>query len=73
MGDVVVGKVVDVQMKRWIVDVGGRQDAVLMLASANLPHGVQRRRTQEDQLRMRSLYAEGDIISAEVHSFSRMV
>ena len=69
VGDVVVGKVVDVQMKRWIVDVGGRQDAVLMLTSANLPHGVQRRRTQEDQLRMRSLYAEGDIISAEVHSF----
>ena len=61
--------VVEVQMKRWVVDIGGRQDAVLMLTSANLPHGVQRRRTQEDQLQMRSLFSEGDTISAEVHSF----
>ena len=35
----------------------------------NLPGGVQRRRTHEDQLQMRDLYVEGDLISAEVQQF----
>ena len=39
--------------KRWRADINGRQDAVLMLASINLPGGEQRRRTAEDQLNMR--------------------
>lgn len=30
---------------------------------------VQRRRTAEDELNMRSLYSEGDLISAEVQAF----
>ena len=32
----------------------------------NLPGGAQRRRTHEDQLQMRDLYVEGDLISAEI-------
>lgn len=39
-----------------------------MLSSVNLSGGVQRRRTFEDQLNMRSLFKEDDLISAEVHS-----
>mgnify|MGYP007125891475 CR=1 FL=1 len=31
--------------KRWRADINGRQDAVLMLASINLPGGEQRRRS----------------------------
>jgi exosome complex component RRP4 len=68
VGDVVVGRVRDVGSKRWRVDVSGRQDAALLLSSVNLSGGVQRRRTQEDQLNMRSFFAEEDLISAEVHS-----
>ncbi len=33
------------------------------------PDAPQRRRTAEDELNMRGLYAEGDLISAEVQSF----
>lgn len=33
-----------------------------------LPGGAQRRRTAEDALQMRSLYREGDLISAEIQS-----
>jgi len=45
------------------VDVGGRQHALLLLASVNLPGGIQRRRTQEDSLNMRSFFTENDLIS----------
>ena len=62
--DVVVGRVVEVLQKRWMVDIGGHQNAVLLLTSVNLPGGQQRRRTTEDQLQMRDLYVEGDLNSA---------
>jgi len=69
VGDVIVGRVTEVGQKRWHLDVASTQAAVLMLSSVNLPGGEQRRRTYEDQLNMRSLYAEGDLISAEIHQF----
>lgn len=69
VGDVVVGRVLEVGQKRWKVDVRGRQDAVLMLSSINLPGGEQRRRTAEDQLNMRHFYVEHDLVSAEVQAF----
>lgn len=68
VGDVVVGRVKEVGSKRWRVDVRARQDGVLMLSAVNLAGGVQRRRTYEDQLAMRTLFREDDLISAEVHS-----
>ena len=68
VGDVVVGRVREVGSKRWRVDVRGRQDAVLLLSAANLAGGAQRRRTSEDQLSMRAMLREGDLVSAEVHS-----
>jgi exosome complex RNA-binding protein Rrp4 len=58
----------EVASKRWAVDVSARLDAVLMLSSVNLEGGDQRRRTYEDQLSMRALFAENDVVSAEVHS-----
>lgn len=69
VGDVVVGRIAEVGQKRWKAEVGGRQDAVLMLSSINLPGGEQRRRTAEDQLNMRQFYVEHDLFSAEVQAF----
>jgi len=69
-GDVVVGRVVEISGKRWGVDIGGVQEAVLMLSSVTIP-GVQRRHTAEDELNMRTLLAEGDLLSAEVQSTFR--
>jgi len=66
IGDVVVGRIVQVDQKRWMVDVNSYQHAVLNLTSINLPGGIQRRRSEEDQLNMRNFFKEGDIISAEV-------
>ncbi|KAK9844602.1 hypothetical protein WJX74_004455 [Apatococcus lobatus] len=68
IGDVVVGRVTEVAGKRWRVDLKSRQDAALMLSAVNLPGGIQRRRTMEDELNMRLVFEEGDLISAEVQS-----
>ncbi len=68
VGDVVVCRITEVGTKRWKADVCGRQHAVLMLSSINLPGGEQRRRTAEDQLNMRQFYVEGDLVSAEVQA-----
>jgi exosome complex component RRP4 len=54
--------------KRWKVDINSKQDGILLLGAINLPGGAQRRRTLEDQLQMRALFAENDVISAEVSS-----
>jgi len=64
-----VGRITEVQQKRWKVDVQGRQEAVLLLSSIDLPGDVRRRRTVQDQLQMRNFYVESDMISAECHQF----
>ncbi|KAI8086741.1 uncharacterized protein BX664DRAFT_282892 [Halteromyces radiatus] len=69
IGDIVVGRITEVAMKRWKLDVNGRQDAMLLLSSVSLPGGVQRRKTESDELQMRQFFAEGDVLVAEVQSF----
>lgn len=49
--------------KRWRIDLQSRQEAHLLLSAVSLPGGVQRRRTQEDELNMRSVFKEGDLVS----------
>jgi exosome complex component RRP4 len=66
VGDLVVGRIVEVQSKRWRVDVGSTQLAGLPLSAINLPGGIQRRRTETDELAIRSFFAEGDLLVAEV-------
>lgn len=66
VGDVVVGRVVEVADGLWRVDINTRQHAVLQLSSINLPGGVQRRRTYEDKLQMSRFFREGDLICVGV-------
>ncbi|TKS84449.1 Exosome complex component RRP4 [Collichthys lucidus] len=68
VGDVVVGRITEVQQKRWKVETNSRLDSVLLLSSVNLPGGELRRRSAEDELTMREYLQEGDLISAEVQS-----
>ncbi|KFM70498.1 Exosome complex component RRP4, partial [Stegodyphus mimosarum] len=63
VGDVVVGRIVEVQHKRWSVDVNARLNAILLLTSVNLPGGELRRKTEEDELMMRNYLEVGDLIS----------
>ncbi|OCT65422.1 hypothetical protein XELAEV_18041662mg [Xenopus laevis] len=63
VGDIVVGRITEVQQKRWKVDTNSRLDSVLLLSAVNLPGGELRRRSAEDELAMRSYLQEGDLIS----------
>ncbi|XP_012242998.1 uncharacterized protein LOC100747413 [Bombus impatiens] len=68
IGDVVVGRITEVQQKRWKVDTNSKLDSVLLLSSVNLPGGELRRRSAEDEQTMRRYLQEGDLICAEVQS-----
>lgn len=69
IGDIIVGRVIEVAPKRWRLEINFSQDAVLMLSSMNLPDGIQRRRTAVDELNMRSIFEENDVVCAEVRGF----
>jgi len=70
VGDLIVGRITIVDSKRWKVDIASHRDAVLQLSSINLPDGVQRMRTYDDQLSMRTLFIENDLISAEIQNIN---
>ncbi|KAL7542660.1 hypothetical protein ACHAXR_012106 [Thalassiosira sp. AJA248-18] len=77
VGDLVVGRIVGVGGSRWKVSLtcsspassgsnGSMKEGQLPLSGVNLPGGVQRIRTSEDVLAMRSLFKEGDLLTCEV-------
>ncbi|PKI82690.1 Exosome complex component rrp4 [Malassezia vespertilionis] len=66
VGDLVIGRITEVQSKRWKVDIGSKTDASLQLSSINLPGGVQRKKLESDELQMRLFFQEGDLLVAEV-------
>lgn len=68
VGDVVVGRIVEVGQKRWRLDTHTRLDSILLLSAVNLPGGELRRRSTKDELLMRSYMVEGDLVVAEVQA-----
>ncbi len=68
VGDLIIGRVAIVESKRWKIDLFSSKDGILHLSSVTLPGGVQRMRTYEDQLQMRALYQENDLLSMEIQN-----
>ncbi|PYI00391.1 hypothetical protein BO78DRAFT_465354 [Aspergillus sclerotiicarbonarius CBS 121057] len=68
IGDLVVGRIVEVQSRRWKVDVAAPLLAQLPLSAINLPGGILRRRTSADELQIRTFFSEGDLVVAEVQT-----
>ncbi|QIW95777.1 hypothetical protein AMS68_001295 [Peltaster fructicola] len=68
IGDLVIGRIVEVQAKRWKVDIAAPLLSNLMISSINLPGGTLRKRTQVDELNIRSFFGEGELLVAEVQS-----
>ena len=56
------------QTKRWKVDLSAPLLAHLPLSAINLPGGILRKRTSTDELAIRTFFAEGDLLVAEVQS-----
>lgn len=48
------------------MDVGAALLAQLPLSAINLPGGIQRRRTETDELQIRTFFSEGELLVAEV-------
>lgn len=67
-GDHVIGRIVGTQNKRWKVEIGGEHLGVLMLGAVNLPGGLLRRKSDSDELQMRAILKEGDLLNCEVQS-----
>lgn len=68
IGDLVIGRITEVQSRRWKVDVAGALSASLLLSSINLPGGILRKRTSVDELNIRTFFEEGELVVAEVQS-----
>jgi exosome complex component RRP4 len=68
IGDLVVGRIIEVQPRRWRVDVAGPLLAALPLSAINLPGGILRKRTSTDELQIRTFFSEGDLLVAEVQA-----
>ncbi|KAF2840013.1 hypothetical protein M501DRAFT_991059 [Patellaria atrata CBS 101060] len=68
IGDLVVGRIVEVQARRWKVDVAAALLAALPLSAINLPGGILRKRTAVDELNIRTFFTEGDLLVAEVQA-----
>lgn len=58
----------EVQSRRWKVDVSAPLLAQLPLSAINLPGGILRRRTSADELQIRTFFSEGDLVVAEVQT-----
>lgn len=68
IGDLVIGRIVEVQSRRWKVDISAPLLAQLPLSAINLPGGILRKRTSADELQIRTFFNEGDLLIAEVQS-----
>lgn len=68
IGDLVIGRIVEVQSRRWKVDISAPLLASLPLSAINLPGGILRKRTSVDELNIRTFFNEGELVVAEVQS-----
>ncbi|RKF61616.1 Exosome complex component rrp4 [Erysiphe neolycopersici] len=71
IGDLVIGRIVEVQSKKWRVDIAAPNLASLPLSAINLPGGIQRKRTENDELQIRTFFSEGDLVIAEVQQLNQ--
>ncbi|KAG7588446.1 K Homology domain type 1 superfamily [Arabidopsis suecica] len=67
--DIVVGRVIEVSQSCWRVELNSTKDGILKLSS--MDNDVQRRKTYVDELNMRSIIVEDDVVCAEVGCIHR--
>lgn len=70
IGDVVVGRILEIVGNKWVVDINCSKSAMLLLSNVSEPGGSLRRRGRDDELNMRALFDQGDVIAGEVQRIS---
>lgn len=68
IGDVVVGRVIKITNRRWKIDINASSHAILNLNATYFPE--HRKKNEDDELNMRNILAEDDLLVAEVHSLN---
>uniref|UniRef100_A0AC35THQ5 KH_dom_type_1 domain-containing protein n=1 Tax=Rhabditophanes sp. KR3021 TaxID=114890 RepID=A0AC35THQ5_9BILA len=71
IGDIIVGRVIEVQQKRWKLDISSRQDATLNFINFQLPGGKNQRRGINEEMALQNLLVRGDLVSGEVQNIAQ--
>lgn len=70
-GDVVVGRIFEIGNKKWRIDINSKTEITLSLTSITLPGTVQRRKIEEDEMKMREYFDINDLLVAEVQKVNK--
>ncbi|RNF26962.1 putative exosome complex exonuclease, putative,ribosomal RNA processing protein 4 [Trypanosoma conorhini] len=70
IGDIVIGRVKEISGNRWRIDICAYQEAVMLLSNATEPGGILRRRGRSDELTMRNIFDQDELVVAEVQRIS---
>lgn len=71
VGDVVIGRILNIHNKRWNVELNSKSGAYLSLSAINLPGAVQRRKQESDEISMRSFFDINDLVVSEVQKINK--
>lgn len=71
IGDVVIGRVIQIYNKKWKVDANAKGDTSLSLNAINLPGVMQRRKSEDDEMNMSNYFNVNDLIVCEVQKVTR--
>lgn len=66
IGDVIIGRVTGIFNKKWKLDANSPNEVTLQLSAIDLPGLEQRRKMEEDEIKMREYYNIDDLIVSEV-------
>lgn len=70
-GDVVIGRVIQIHNKKWILETNARNETSLSLSSINLPGVMQRRKSEDDEINMHTFFNLNDLVVCEVQKVSK--
>ena len=71
VGNVVIGRVLQIFSKKWIMDINSRVDSSLALSAILLPGVMQRRKIESDEISMHSFFGINDLVACEVQKVSK--
>lgn len=70
ISDLVIGRITEVAGNKWLVDINAAQSGIMLLSNVTEPGGMLRRRERGDELGMRQLFDQADLVVAEVQRVS---
>lgn len=71
IGDVVIGRVLQIYNKKWWIDTNSKLDTTLSLSAINLPGVIQRRKCEEDEINMSKFFDFNDLLVCEVQKVNK--